>query len=125
MPSSREPTVEIRVTESAGRTLAKAGAKVRDGILRKAKAVVLNPRAGKPLTGALKGYYRVTFGRIRAVLRCDGKTPVGLIVAALPRSAGSTLDPYTVAERALQSGGKEIEALFLDHLRAYGWTGED
>jgi len=93
---------------------------VRAGLRRKLRDFGGNPAVGKPLVGALKGYHRITYGRLRAVAHLqivatvsDGVVIVFVLYIGL-RSAGSRDDPYELAAEALRRGEADaIEALEL------------
>ena len=92
---------------------------MRQGQLRKLKDFAFNPAIGKPLTGGLRGFYRVSYGRVRAVVRSDGQNPVALVIVTQVRKEGASDDPYTIAVEALRKGRAGIDDLFAAHLRAY------
>jgi len=92
--------------------------RVRTGLMRKLKDVALSPSLAKPLTGELGGLYRVTYGRLRCIIRLTGEAAVVLVVNVSPRKEGARDDPYRRAVDALRSD-PSLEVLFADHVRAY------
>ena len=67
---SGEPRIRIQWTDTAKKCLEKLPRKVRRGLLEKADALreCDDPRnVHKPLRGPLRGLYRITYARYRAV----------------------------------------------------------
>lgn len=93
--------------------------KERDGLLRKIKAAVLNPHLAKPLTGKLAGCSRVTYGRIRCIIRIAEGVAVALVLVASQRKGGSPQDAYAKAMGYLTSHGDEAQRLLALHIRAF------
>ena len=110
----------IRWTECAKNGLAELPQKVRQGILRKADdlADLDDPeKAHKPLTGPLTNYYRLTYGRYRAVYTvkrdglCSGDVLLNvtvLFVAVGKRKERNRDDIYNLAQRIVEHGIIEI-----------------
>lgn len=111
-----EQRVILKWTSTAKNHLAKLPRKVRRGILDKANLLREggDPRAAhKALIGPLQGYYRITYGRHRAIYRVDEETlPDGnklvsiivLFVAVGQRKEHDPRDIYKVAKRLIQFG---------------------
>jgi mRNA-degrading endonuclease RelE of RelBE toxin-antitoxin system len=118
-PKAAPRKVKLIFAESADAQFQKQPQKVRNGLLQKLKDFALNPEIGKPLTGQLQGLYRVTYGRLRAIVRSDGENPIAIIVVAYLRREDGKDDAYQHALTALRQGGAQIEDLFAKHLRAY------
>jgi len=93
--------------------------KVRSGIRRKLRDFGEDPAVGKPLVGALQGYHRITYGRVRTVsLRIIAKVEDDLVIVYVLhiglRKAGASDDPYEIATAALARQDREA----LDVLEA-------
>jgi hypothetical protein len=86
--------------------------------MRKLKDVALSPSLAKPLTGELPGLYRVTYGRLRCIIRLTDEAAVLLVVCVSPRKEGARDDAYQRAMDALRAD-PSLEVLFADHVRAY------
>ena len=111
-----ERRVKIQWTETARSQLAKLDPKVRKGIL--AKAALLrdsdDPRsAHKPLAGPLRDYYRLTYGRYRAIYAVEEEDLASgdslihvrvLFVAAGKRKEHDKRDIYKIAQRIVEAG---------------------
>jgi len=105
--------VTIQWTETAKRCLEKLPSKVRKGLLDKADSLKEcdDPRrASKPLVGPLRGYYRITCGRYRAIYSVEEETlargdvlihVIIRFVAAGIRKEGDKKDIYNFAVRLL------------------------
>src|SRR5438132_7337165 len=66
--------ITIQWTETAKQSLRKLPTKVRAGIIAKADELIAcnDPkRAYKPLHGLLQGFYRITYGRNRAIYTAE------------------------------------------------------
>jgi hypothetical protein len=121
--SAAAPTGAVRLGFSgeAKAVFEKLPVKVQDGLRRKLLAFGANPAIGKPLVGALRGYHRVTYGRVRSiaeVLAADviAKVAAGIVVVHVLhiglRKEGSANDPYEVAAlEALKAGDPDAIAL--------------
>jgi hypothetical protein len=70
------------------------------------------------LIGELQGCCRVSYGRIRAVVRLAENAAVGLVIAVGPRKEGSKDDPYVVGREYLASDPAEIYETIVDHIRS-------
>jgi mRNA-degrading endonuclease RelE of RelBE toxin-antitoxin system len=117
-PAAPSEAVGVRIGFSADAKAVfdKLPAKVRDGLRRKLRDFGANQAIGKPLVGALQGYYRVTYGRIRAVAEVLARVAGGIVVVHVlhigMRKEGSASDPYeTAAIEALKRGDPEAIAL--------------
>ncbi|HEX5275169.1 MAG TPA: hypothetical protein VFW34_07825 [Candidatus Rubrimentiphilum sp.] len=86
--------------------------------MRKLEDVAQYPSLAKPLTGNLAGFYRVTYGRLRCIIRLTAEAAVVLVVSVAPRKEGARDDAYRRAVDALRTD-PSVEALFADHARAY------
>ena len=93
--------------------------KERTGVLRKIKEVVLNRSLAKPLTGRLAGCCRVTFGRIRCVVRLAEGDAVALVLVVAPRKQGARTDPYERAVAFMNSNSEAMERLLGQYVRAF------
>jgi mRNA-degrading endonuclease RelE of RelBE toxin-antitoxin system len=108
--------VRIGFSADAKAAFDKLPAKVRDGLRRKLRDFGTNQAIGKPLVGALQGYHRVTYGRIRAVAEVIARVADGIVIVHVLhvglRKEGSASDPYeTAAIEALKRGDPEAIAL--------------
>ena len=96
--------------------------KARVGLRRKLHDFGANPAIGKPLIGTLQGYFRVSYGRLRAICTIHASTVLVLIIGL--RREGASDDPYErAAIAALQSGDSEArelveKAIQEDHARS-------
>jgi mRNA-degrading endonuclease RelE of RelBE toxin-antitoxin system len=116
-----ERRVHIQWTEAACLSLRALPKNVAKGLYRKAGELkhADDPRlAGKPLKGPLQGYYRMTFGRHRALYSVRevnleaGEEIVEIrvvFVLAGVRREGSRKDIYQVALRLYESGLLDLE----------------
>ena len=93
--------------------------RVRKQLLRKLKEVALNPSLGKPLVNDLKACRRVTFGRLRCVVRVAEGMAVVLVLVISPRKAGAAEDPYHLATEMMSKGGPQVQELLEHHVRAF------
>lgn len=113
----REPRrVQILWTSTARECLKNLPIDVARGLVTKADELYTchDPRhAHKPLTGPLQGYYRITFGRYRAIYRVDERrdangekliTVTITFVAAGIRREHTKDDVYRVAQRLVALG---------------------
>ncbi len=95
----------------------KLPAKVQAGLRRKFREFGENRTGAKPLVGALKGYHRVTYGRVRSIVEAIVKVADGIVIVHVLylglRKAGAGDDPYEVAAvKALKRGDPDaVEAL--------------
>ena len=119
-------TVRLGFSRGASTVFGALPAKVQVGVRRKLHEFGENPAIGKPLIGALRGYHRVSYGRIRAVsMRAvvsmtDGIILVHVLHVGL-RKEGAADDAYELATSAVQQGNAEaIEVLeqLIHQLRA-------
>jgi len=116
-----ECRVSIQWTKSAKDGLASLPRKVRLGILTKADKLAEsnNPRQGhKPLTGLLANYYRLTYGRYRAIYKVaedklyEGATLLHitiLFIAVGKRKQRDRKDIYTIAQRLVELGLVDVD----------------
>jgi len=93
--------------------------KEQTGLRAKWKALGENRSLAKPLQGELQGYYRVTYGRIRSVVRMDKEHPVLFVAFIGLRREGSTDDVYEVALKEKAKADPSFEPIFRAHVRAY------
>jgi mRNA-degrading endonuclease RelE of RelBE toxin-antitoxin system len=119
----QQAVVKIGFSPDARAAFERLPAKVQAGLRRKLREFGLNPAIGKPLIADLKGYHRVTYGRLRAISKAVGpyvvataKAEGGIIIVHVleigPRKEGSGDDPYErAAIAALQAGDREAQAL--------------
>ena len=127
MPSpavSTSGAVQVRIgfSAEAKAVFDKHPTKVREGLRRKLRDFGTNQAIGKPLVGALLGYHRITYGRIRAVAEVLARVAEGTVVVHVLyvglRKEGSASDPYeTAAIEALK--GSDPEAIALLEAVAY------
>lgn len=87
--------------------------KVKDGLDDKLREFGKDENAGKPLIRKLKGYHRVTYGRVRAIsLRAIANVTAGIVVVYTlsigPRKEGASDDPYAQATAALKRRDPEV-----------------
>lgn len=105
--------VSIQWTETAKEGLRRLPKKVRQGLLDKADQLLrCDPRTvSKPLVGPLHGYYRIVYGRYRAIYsvkeekQARGKARLHLMVmfvAAGKRKEHDKQDIYRVAEKLVK-----------------------
>jgi mRNA-degrading endonuclease RelE of RelBE toxin-antitoxin system len=110
-------TVRLAFSSEARAIFSRLPQKQQAGLRRKLREFGADPALGKPLTGALQGYQRVTLGRLRAIALhvIVRATEDGLIVVYVlhvdRRAEGSRSDPYVVATDAIRRG--EEDALTL------------
>jgi mRNA-degrading endonuclease RelE of RelBE toxin-antitoxin system len=104
--------VQIGWAPNAREAFDRLPAKAQAGIRRKLEDFGA-AGAGKPLVRGLKGFQRVTYGRLRCIAtRADGPIILVYVLEVGLRKAGSDDDAYELARRALDSGDPEIvEAL--------------
>lgn len=107
------------MSQSAHTVFERLTQRERDAMAAKLKILARNPALGKPLVGALSGYYRISYGRLRAVVRSDGKTPLLFVVMLGIRAGGKRDDVYARALAALRNAEPSFESLFRRHLGAY------
>lgn len=110
------PSVSIKWTETAKTHLSKLPKKVRKGLFDKADELLMceDPSGfGKPLVGPLRGYYRICYGRYRAVYTVDkvssrnGKFVARItviFVCAGVRKEGDKKDVYRLAQKLVEMG---------------------
>src|SRR5947209_11421734 len=113
-----QPRVRLGFAASAHDQFEKIPRHIREGLTRKLKDVALNPKIAKPLTGKLNGHFRVTYGRLRCVVRLTNEAPVLLVLVVAPRREGARDDAYQQALDALRADPPS-EKLFAAHVRAY------
>lgn len=121
MSKEETPPVKVRIdfTASAHAFFLKCSRKEREGLLRKLKELALHPALGKPLHASLAGYYRLSYGRMRCVVRSNTKDPVVLVLVLAPRKEGARDDAYAFALAAVRTADPSIDALFAAYVRAY------
>jgi hypothetical protein len=115
-------TIRIGFSEDAKVVFDGFSPKVRHGLRNKLREFGVNPANAKPLVGALKGYHRVTYGRVRAIAASsvealvsmtDGIILVHVLYVGL-RKQGAKDDSYEVAAAAIRAGEPDaIEAMEL------------
>lgn len=110
-------TVRLAFSRGASTVFIALPVKVQVGLRRKLHEFGENPAIGKPLIGALRGYHRVSYGRIRGVAMravvsvTDGIILVHVLHVGL-RKEGAADDAYELATSAVQQGNAEaIEVL--------------
>ena len=108
--------VLVQWTKTAKEALSKLPPKVIKGLLGKADDLRKgdDPRkVNKPLVGPLKGHFRITYGRYRAVYTCQEETLANgdvviqitvLFVAAGIRKEGDRNDIYKFARKLVDLG---------------------
>ena len=111
-----ERRVTIQWTDTAKAQLAQLPPKVRRGLLSKAgnlRRADDARSAGKPLVGPLLGYYRITYGRYRAIYEVkEEKIANGAVLvhvricflAAGKRKARDKKDIYNIAVKLVELG---------------------
>lgn len=117
-PPQTKRKARVGFVRSADANFQKLDEKTRGGLTKKLHAAALNPDLAKPLVGPLKGCRRVTYGRVRAIVRIAEGVAVALVVAVADRKAGSGEDPYTIATEYMRTHGDEAEAALMGHIRA-------
>lgn len=117
-PSAAPGAVGVRVgfSAEAKAIFEKLPAKVRDGLRRKLRDFGTNQAIGKPLIGALQGYSRITYGRVRAIVEAIARVADGVVIVHILyvglRKEGSASDPYEAAAiEALTRGDPEAISL--------------
>jgi len=121
MSKAKTPLVKVRIdfSASAHAFFLTCSRKEREGLLRKLKEFAVHPALGKPLHASLAGYYRISYGRMRCVVRSNTKDPVVLVLVVAPRKDGARDDAYTLAVTAIRTADPSIDALFVAYVRAY------
>lgn len=116
---SAGPRARIGFVRSAASEFHAQSAKTQRGLMAKLKELAFNPQLGKPLTGALRGCARVTYGRMRCVVRVAEGVAVVLVLVVAERKAGSREDAYAVATELVAANEPEVKDLLAKHVRAY------
>jgi mRNA-degrading endonuclease RelE of RelBE toxin-antitoxin system len=116
--ATEQTYVQVGFDDDAKAIFDRFSAKERNGLLRKLAELARNPDGGKPLIKGLLGYYRVTYGRIRAVARTAENVLVVYVLWVAPRHAGSKKDPYAVASARLKRGDKDVREAFAKLIEA-------
>jgi mRNA interferase RelE/StbE len=118
--------ITIQWTETAKQSLRKLPTKVRAGIIAKADELIAcdDPkRAYKPLKGPLQGFYRITYGRYRAIYTAEEEELANddvivhvkiLFVAVGIRKEHDKRDVYRVAQKLVDLGLLKTEGSDLD-----------
>lgn len=116
-----ERRVVIQWTDTAKNQLAKLPKKVRRGLLDKAGELrnVADPRkVYKPLVGPLQGYYRITYGRCRAIYAVkEDHLPSGdvlvyvrvIFIAVGQRKERDRKDVYAIAKKLVDLGIIDVD----------------
>lgn len=104
--AAAKQAVRIGFSSGAAAVFKSLSGKVKAGLRRKLRDFGENPALGKPLVGALKGYHRVTYGRVRTVsMRIVASVVDGIVLVHVLhiglRKDGAADDPYEVAAAAL------------------------
>lgn len=119
VPATASPKVRIGFVRSADDVLRTLPEPVQRGLREKIKAHVLNPRLGKPLVGELQGCCRVTYGRVRCIVRMAEGIAVGLVIAVGSRKSGDKGDPYALALDYMKNHPEEAQEILARHIRAF------
>lgn len=111
------PKIEVKWTQTAADALRNLPPKARKSLLHKSKQLETcgDPRqAGKPLVGPLKGYYRITCGRYRAIYGVsqreekDGTKVLTIVIVTFvlagQRKDGDKSDIYELATKLVSYG---------------------
>jgi mRNA-degrading endonuclease RelE of RelBE toxin-antitoxin system len=101
--------VKLGFTHSAWAAWNRLPAKVRDGLRPKLREVALHPELAKPLVEELAGCRRVSYGRIRCVVRIAKGMAVIVVIAIDKRKDGDKSDPYEIAKAEIRKGGEAVE----------------
>lgn len=108
--------VVVRWTETAKGCLTRLPRKVRAGLLAKGDELAAcdDPASAyKPLTGPLRGYHRISYGRYRAIFTVEERKLAGgevsvlvtvTFVAAGVRKEGDKRDIYNLAVKLMNLG---------------------
>ncbi|HEV3156566.1 MAG TPA: hypothetical protein VGZ00_04405 [Candidatus Baltobacteraceae bacterium] len=125
----KQVLVRIGFSPDARTAFDRLPSKVQDGMRRKLREFGANPSIGKPLIGELKGYHRVTYGRLRAISKAlaphfiataklEGSVVVVHVLEIGPRKEGSGDDPYERAAIAsLKAGDHDAQALLEETIQ--------
>lgn len=109
----------IGFVQSAAADFRRLPEKARNGLMAKLKELAFHPDCGKPLTGALQGCSRVTYGRLRCVVRVAEGVAVVLVLVVAERKAGSRDDAYEVATEVVAKNEPGTQDLLARHVRAF------
>ncbi len=104
--AAAKQAVRIGFSSGAAAVFMGLSDKVKAGLRRKLRDFGENPAIGKPLVGELKGYHRVTYGRVRTVsMRIVVSIVNGIVLVHVLhvglRKDGAADDPYQIAAAAL------------------------
>jgi mRNA-degrading endonuclease RelE of RelBE toxin-antitoxin system len=121
IPPPLEAAAKVRIgfVRTANDQFLRLPENVRTGLLKKIKTLVLNPNAGKPLVNELHGCCRVTYGRLRCIVRVAEGAAVGLVIVVAPRKKGSKDDAYAMAIEYMTRNRVEAEKILARHIRAF------
>ncbi len=117
----REDAAKVRIgfVRSADNEFKRLSAKIQKGLLSKLKAVALKPSLAKPLIGPLHGCCRVTYGRLRCVVRLADGMAVVLVMVVAQRKAGAKDDAYALATDYVASNRAAVDEILGRHIRAF------
>lgn len=71
----------VHLTDEAQRFLDKCDKSVSEAIIKRLEYLSINPKAGKPLTANLAGYYSLRIGDYRALYQIKHQELIVLIIA--------------------------------------------
>jgi mRNA-degrading endonuclease RelE of RelBE toxin-antitoxin system len=120
-PGAANPGQKARIgfVKSAAEEFRAQPERIQRGLMGKLKELAFHPESGKPLTGALQGCCRVTYGRLRCVARVAEGVAVVLVLVVAQRKAGSRDDAYRIATDVVATNEPGVKDLLARHIRAY------
>src|ERR1700681_1482634 len=118
-PAETKSKIRIGFTRSANKQFLGLAEKERTGLFTKLEELARNPRLGKPLVGELKGYVRISLGRLRCVVKCAAGVAVVIVLVIAKRAQGSRKDVYELAKRALANPAEDVQADLQAHVTAH------
>ncbi len=119
-------TIRIGFAPEAAVSFRRLSAKEQGGLRRKLRDFGTSPALGKPLTDELRGYHRITFGRLRTITLRVAETTSDVVVYVLYiglRRQGAKDDPYEVATAAIRRGDPSAVEV-MEQLIQHMLTGE-
>ena len=119
-PENRREATKPRVgfAASADKLFKQLTAKEQRGLKAKLFEVAKNHSLAKPLWDSLKGHSRVTYGRLRCVVRLAEGLAVVLVVYVGLRKEASEEDVYAAAQKVLQRERPDLEQLLARLVRS-------
>ena len=107
------PKAKLVFSQTADRQFRRLPVAAQNGLKNKLRDYAFNPEIGKPLTGALQGFDRITNGRVRAIAKASFDAPIAVIVVVAIRKEGDRDDVYALALAAVEKGGEVESTNFL------------